>query len=381
MQQRYKGWWTLPGPSAVVQRMLRDFRSGISVIVREPQWLPSGFVSQARARVRQEGFFRWIDIEVGADGAIDQPVGRIAAACGVTDEVEIPHSVRGLARAEWIQHHLVQVDLTSCSSDCDSVAAWIDFFEQWRAAALDVRPEERAILLVRCAADSQWPLPPSDTASRLLALDDCSESMDLQMHVYLQRGGTSSTGLRRRLEDALCASLAAGDPLLADALLQLTVEQLIDPGSHLQQFADGRDWTLSGTENPESQRDAKWAEGKCVKLGGVDVDHSAWLQVLGNSAEIEHRVWSAQLRVIFPAIEKWRVEFLQRHLSRFPKSADPFDMEVGPLIHYMRDHNIQIGDRGDWRCLRLVRDVRNQLAHFTPVEPMLLEELLRISDL
>lgn len=378
----YQGWWTLPGPSTVVHRILRDFRAGRSVVTLEPEWSPDGLSQALMQNVRDEGYLEWLSLvsPAGSGNVLE----KIAFSCGETDPLNVPNRVEDLCATDWFQHRIVFVDLAGRQEKTDGIAKWVQFIDEWQVVvSRDIDPFERALFLLRIDAASLASPPKSDAALSVHKIDDYANSMDIQMHVHLKSVGIPENSLRQELATELCVSIAGGDPRLVDHLLGLEVEDLVRPGSYLQEFAADRDWTsVEGEKKVDGLAGAAelWQQGKVSRFNGSNLTHCAWLQVLGHTSDIDKRVWAAQLRVIFPAIEKWRVEFLQRHLHRFPAEKDPLAMEVGPLIAYMMKHSIRPDNSSDWDLLHLIRDVRNQLAHFTPVHPGLLQALLRTSN-
>lgn len=128
---------------------------------------------------------------------------------------------------------------------------------------------------------------------------------------------------------------------------------------------------------------------------GKEQDHPLELLAAGDKDELEHRIWSAQIRVGYPRIEmerlalirQWKAEiqdalglqyYDERHdraeyLTDYEKNriTDPYDVEVGMLCRMMslrqykqRDqYMFYLPDPEKREWLHLLRDCRNDLAH------------------
>lgn len=101
----------------------------------------------------------------------------------------------------------------------------------------------------------------------------------------------------------------------------------------------------------------------------------------GDLSEINHRIWSAQIKVLFPIIEMERIELITKYKDQIQGSIgkaditqygdpvnDALDVELGSLYYLMNLKNdmdqyyIQITD-ADRKRIRFLRECRNDLAH------------------
>lgn len=111
-------------------------------------------------------------------------------------------------------------------------------------------------------------------------------------------------------------------------------------------------------------------------------NHVLWYSRNGKIAELEHRLWSAQIQVLFPIIEMERISIIEKwkdiiqdaldnnYITQFNEPLrDAMDVELGSLC-YMMKHRTDTGlytlyipdeDERDW--ISFLHDCRNQLAH------------------
>ena len=100
---------------------------------------------------------------------------------------------------------------------------------------------------------------------------------------------------------------------------------------------------------------------------------------------INHLIWLAQIKTVFPVLEEYREDFVQRHSSAIAKHLpitssygetydDPSDVELGTL-KYMADNGMLNLSAKEYESLRINKDARNKLSHLTPLS---LEEVKKL---
>lgn len=114
----------------------------------------------------------------------------------------------------------------------------------------------------------------------------------------------------------------------------------------------------------------------------------------GNEVELKHRLWKAQVQVLFPLIEIERLniidayrEDIQSALENYyvkqyhEQIADPDDVELGTLCWMMRrwndnGHVLEISDEDVRKRINFIHECRNKLAHASCCSPEEVKQLL-----
>ena len=102
---------------------------------------------------------------------------------------------------------------------------------------------------------------------------------------------------------------------------------------------------------------------------------------------VKHLIWLAQIKTIFPVLEEYREEFVQKHSSAIAKHLpitssygeiydDPRDVELGTL-KYMADNNMLYLTAKEYEALRINKDARDKLSHLTPLS---LEDIYKLHE-
>ena len=97
-----------------------------------------------------------------------------------------------------------------------------------------------------------------------------------------------------------------------------------------------------------------------------------------DSAIINPLIWEAQLKILFPKIEKFRSSFIKKHYHEIMRALpiknsngdnidDPIDVEIGALIFLAGQKKIVL-NKNEYERADEFRKIRNELAHITPVE-------------
>lgn len=181
--------------------------------------------------------------------------------------------------------------------------------------------------------------------------------------------------LQREVFAAVIASLALWDPNVSHALAELSLKGVLSPREVLADFARDRGWAGLAEEREG------WQEGIVDQFGGEKQVHSAALAVAGDNSsidEIDRRIWSAQVGVLLPYVERRRRELLERldgQLKgpfRFTNGltiVDRFELEIGQIEYQLalRGHKVPC-------VVSLLKQVRNSLAHLKVVDAEVLNE-------
>jgi hypothetical protein len=103
-------------------------------------------------------------------------------------------------------------------------------------------------------------------------------------------------------------------------------------------------------------------------------DHSEFVYEKDES-EVEHLIWLSQIKTVYPYLEEYREDFVQRYASDIKKQlpinapygetfTDPKDVELGTLT-YMAGMGYISLSTDEYEKLRLFKEARNKLSHLT----------------
>ena len=133
-----------------------------------------------------------------------------------------------------------------------------------------------------------------------------------------------------------------------------------------------------------------------MRRGENGSNHVLWHYRNGDMALLEHRLWSAQVQVLFPMIELERVELIGRYERQIREVLasggitqynqilqEPMDVELGTLSYLMGAkmedgfYTLYIPSEEDRKRIRFLHTCRNQLAHASCCTPEQVEQLLK----
>jgi hypothetical protein len=284
------------------------------------------------------------------------------------EQTAIVRSVSDLVRLPQLQGRGILLDL---NSEADW-PAWHRFLLEFADAVRrsDIRPSCRAVFLLPrvCSLTERLPVP--EVALRVHSWVGAVNRLDLQLWAAQLLAGTSEPLWQRQLRAAIAVELALWDTELCSQACDLTLNQLVMPMNWLASFGHARGIAPSdGNTNVASTATQHQRE-----FEGRLRYHSAWLAVHRRQDVIIRRVWQAQLGVLFPLLENQRQELLvaHRNLWRLPWETSygcieqPEDLELNHLADQLRAQR-HCGLREIYEFVCWLRDMRNDLAHLTPV--------------
>jgi hypothetical protein len=362
-------WWSLPGPSGFVRSIVDAIRQGTNVIIGLPRWAPEGLGEAVDAELSGNELLSFRRLSLNSCSGND-PMRLLVRYAHDLPERDL-HDEATLAGSRGFWGHVVWITEFSTQNWED----WRYFIERY-ADAVRSQPEyERGVLCLVVEGMAPEMFPKGDVALSIHLWKNAI--MELDMLAWLhhlmgqqpQQGGT-----QRRLKLRHALMLVGYDPQLAFEAVDHNLELLTSPSAWLASIASARDWT--------NDTEICWEKGTCDLIEGLRTVHPAILSIKDTAqADIARLVWRAQIGVLFPLIEEERIRFLKEYsaMLRVPHDTGhgsvikkKEDLEIGH-IHYQLRSRV---DTNEEKRLRLLRDIRNALAHCVPVNPQKLQNLL-----
>lgn len=207
--------------------------------------------------------------------------------------------------------------------------------------------------------------------------DDCVNSYDVQQfNSFLLADQTSYSTNWKRYISTVAASICGVDAEVSELLLRVVdfrTETAIDGLRRIDEIGDF-----------DRRGDEKHA------------DHPLWHLRADNIAELLHRIWTAQIQVLFPIIELERQKLVEKWHSTISDAlkdnevvqfgsvlTDPAEVELGTLCYMMSykvygDYRmLYIPEDADRERIRFLHECRNKLAHMNCCTPDEVTNLLR----
>lgn len=319
-------WWQLPGPARFIAQINDSLHAGKNVVLCLPEHVPNGLARAVVLSPYPPHGGDWIIRRVPVDSKRD-PAELLFHAFAPEIPGSALRNAATLAEAPGFARKLIWIDGLTCAT----WPVWRHFLEEYEHACRSYLPHERTLFCVRlvgAAANN----PPQVAAS--LALHRWAGVVDLlDMLVYTSTimPERALVGVKRRVAIAMVAQLALWDPAISDLLVRLSLRELTQPYEILNAIAHNRGWDAT---NPSLDT---WHEGKLCFFEGQERLHSAAIGCRNQKNEIERRIWSGQMSILFPFIEERR-QTLLNELRAFLKT--PFRTREGNWIDDIRDLEI-----------------------------------------
>lgn len=352
-------FWDLHGPSKFLSDVEEGLRSNRACIAAFPARKPLGFANAFAEKIGRQGWFQ-VSLTWNAG---EHPLAFLFRELAIEISPEESQSVALLL--EQLGSIVVIVD--EIPPQC---------WPAWKRLLLEYERELRGI------GDGQVPLllcvlsGVEQTAAKLNApavanyfwLGIVGE-LDTQVFIRSQLLDFDRSSTEQEVSSRIISKLSLWDVELASKLIPLSIADLTHPHGVLQEIAKESQW------HPGDIR--SWSRGTEETFEGRSAPHSLWLCTNGGDAELVFRVWSAQASIGLMLVEQRRRELApkaSRHL-RFPIEVNGelartvHDLEIGQLAHNLSVAHCS--DRDLMRRVKLLKRVRNLLAHVEVVEPSL----------
>ncbi len=362
-------WWRLPGPANYVEAVTASLRREINVALCLPDYLLAG-LPQAISREFEETR-RWESLR----------------ATG-TDE---PGPVQLLSRSLNLPPGVIRNAQTLCATpafdgriiwlevpDEAGWPAWREFLDEYQDACRLRDKPGRTVFCVALKGRLTLDPPPAGEFLARHYWQGCVGSLDITIfaaELFRQHplNRQSKARLQKKATIAVAASLAQYDPLLVEWLALEPLERLLDlPAvkTLLRTFGQARGW--------QSDQAQEWRTGMKDEVEGIERVHSAVLALNDQTTEIEARIWSGQIGVLFPFIEEQRQIIIE--------SAEDFSWTIGQVsngetirdeqeleINHIASQLESAPPAARWanqhllRRAQTLREIRNRLAHRKPI--------------
>ena len=97
-----------------------------------------------------------------------------------------------------------------------------------------------------------------------------------------------------------------------------------------------------------------------------------------DTESVENRIWEAQIKLLFPIVERYRTHFVKKYRKHIEKALpietvfgdlidDPLDVELGALSRLVNEKKVPLTPKED-NQLDAFKKIRNNLAHLRTLD-------------
>ena len=365
-------WWRLPGPSRFIEQSAEEFRDGRNLILGLPEHLPQGLEEAVRSTFDPTGVVEWVGLTVDGGPPLQQLFERFAS----DTPPDMLRNAATLLQQEGFQGRIVWLRGLG-----PAWSAWREFLAEYGHACQSVSRFVRTLFGVAAIGEAALTLPVDNLCLSVRRWSGVVDPLDAQVYAAGLLRTRRFPAVHKTLATVILAELASWDPAVCERLAEESWEILLRPQLILREVGRERGWEGIA---PDGER--AWALGWQDDFGGRSTWHAAVLAANPADREIERRIWSAQVRVLLPHVEECRQDLLARLAPLLPVPlrlpdgrviTDLDELEIGQLEYCLSSLDLPVPPD-----LRLLKRVRNQLAHLEVVGSELLHsEILRLGPL
>ncbi len=400
-----------------LSRLIEDLTDKRSLLVLLPDQLdPTELVSALQTEFRRREFeFEKVSLARLSNSQSYAPITALSNALEIEwPSADTPHTIMNLMETENLPDFVLLEDAGQLSSqDC---ADWSSFLVRW-AEHCQHRVNQRlpitALCLVGPAAGMLSHVPENKVYLVVHWWWGFPSALEMRILCRLTTS-TDNWDIMTRWREYVVPALAGNDIFLASNLMELDVLRDVQTiNRYLQNFAEQRGWEAKNLRTwglgeemsfhdtgyslvpPRSIR-TLWAHGVMgwTPEYGLEL-HTAVLAVLGRQEELSHRLWRGQSELVFPFIDRARLEIckyltsfhgpdwpVREHVPDCSREEEivrknPLACQLGHLHFVLRNSSFISSNQRLTTLVSLCRWIRNKIAHYRPITFKDFENFLR----
>ena len=370
-------WWNhITGPNVVVSSVVSALLNGKMVVLKVPSDLPWRHSMRSAVHTAFSERSDCSDVVTELIDLRNENARQMQPGRFILDRFATPTVSRGYREKSkvTVQDYISAKDIIKNrivwikGIDPDVAGEWIRFCRGFSQ---------------RSAAQGLFVLEVNENTSvtetnllRVINFSDCVSNYDVQLFNSFVLGNQKqySDGWKKYI--AVCTAAICGvDAEISQTMLQSLDFRVESPLEGIRQIDQMPDF---------------------MRRGENGSNHVLWHYRNGDMALLEHRLWSAQVQVLFPMIELERVELIGRYERQIREVLasggitqynqilqEPMDVELGTLSYLMGAkmedgfYTLYIPSEEDRKRIRFLPTCRNQLAHASCCTPEQVEQLLK----
>ncbi len=370
-------WWdSITGPRTVVSNVVKALLENKMVILKVPPDLPwrHPMRSAINTAFKEHSDYRDIVIEhidIIDDNPKQMEPGRFILNYFASSAVNNGYREKSKASIQEyismkgvIKNRIIWIK----GLDKKTTEKWIKF-----CCGFTKRSPEEGLFVLEVHADS-----PLGTINSLTLIDfmECVSNYDLQLfNSFVLDKQSYYTDNWKKYISVCSATVCDIDAELSELLIRIIDFKTESVLEGIKRIAEMPDFVRRGED--------------------ISSNHILRYYRNNNFSEIEHRIWTAQIQVLFPIIELERVEIICKYENAIKSVldsenitqygellTDAIDVELGTLCYLMSKRNndglyyLYIPNETDRDRIRFLHECRNNLAHVSCCSPKQVRELL-----
>lgn len=349
-------WWSnVTGPREVVSSIIMSLRMGRSAVLYVPYDLPWRHELRRCVRnnlenipVLEDLIVDVIDIEDDGANSIDPGRYLLDKYALKDDRTKFREGGNKSIQDYFLHKEVMKNKLVWVKGiGKERSREWVSFCEHWEPKSV---ADGVFVVEVR-----DCPCIGRSKCIELLQYEECVSEYDVQLFNSLVLGGNAAGGLSatwKKYAAAITTHLCGADAEVARSFIErhrFMEGELLDT---LKEIAGSGFFEHRGSGS-----------------------HVLALYRAGSFDELRKRIWAGQVEILFPLIEKQRLEIvdlyrtqfeeeIKKGISQFGKEAEkPEDIELGTMVYMMKDRRLDIPERETRNKIHTLRECRNLLAH------------------
>ena len=390
--------WSLPGPRKFIQKIGQDLRRGVSQIIFSPTSSQvASFKESLLECLEKDCFLRSETIDLSSSTQLE-PFDLLQA------------TFPGLSGSQYLEKSVEAPDLPDviflenlAHGSTGYIQDWINAIDRWAEACRSSGSMHSLVLLLKMVDPAKLKLPSKDVRLNYRVLAGTPSSLEVRL---LCRMATDEIDAENQWREFMLASVAGNDFSLVDLLWDEVFNPVESIIKALKIHGKNNGWQKSNDFFPRNWRPKPpgfdlslspneksfgyLGSGLTIYTSEYGEEIHPCLLALNNmEQEIVHRIWRAQASLLLPAVDDVRRRICNYFTNKYGEDWAIIDkklfaspLELGELKTFF-DYSLSDAswEKRQWGSgVYQTWNIRNDLAHYTPVSYIVYEKFWRLTS-
>lgn len=375
----FTDWWKLPGPNNFLEIIGGEIRQGKNLIIALPSKVDLPLVLKIRDIVNGEKRYRWNKISPNTSSPIDYLFGLFFNR----SNNYIEKKIKNLWESTSFQ---AQVFLLENLPE-DSIDEWISFLLEYQHYLQNLDLLSRSVFILPTFGDTNLKLPCSDNCLTVIKYQDRISDLDLELFFTHNLNYNSPPTLISKLICSILTQLGNDEESFCRFLLAQSESNVFKPIEILKQYAKLKGWEkykFKAIENLKTDEESLYLSAGILYLRDKRLTyHSAFLGLYDKTTELDRRIWTGQVKILFPFVEIIRQQLLaklrdagiltvphrKKTTSGYIEILNYYDLEIGDILYQLnlsknRHHALYFKLN---KLVEVLKEIRDSVSHLNPI--------------
>lgn len=372
----FKNWWKLPSTTKFLNSVVNDIKNGKNTILWFPEVIDPGYIRELCDFIRSHNCYSLVKLN-----PLDKkPIDYLCEYFKIQTVTSEDRSLKKLLTNNALEGKILLIQPNP------NLIEWLEFALKCQHELQDIEPISRCLLILPIAGISNNTLPKPDICLSVKIYLKIIQDVDLELFYNAMIDDLNwKNELLKKTYISILNQISNDDFQFSKHLLNQSQEKIFDPFEIMVEYAQSKNW---GSYGYKDLKDLKNEELDFFYMKGIinfrnnqPSYHSAFLALHNRRSDIEQRIWTAQVKVLFPFVEIYRHRLLKKlngvltfpYLKKIGTGEtiinNASDLEIGDIKFQItsRSNGVKQIGKEMFNCICVLKEIRDKMSHIQVV--------------